>query len=310
MIKTKEYRMASIHELELIERLKKELGLGADRKFYFLLVGRTGVGKSSTVNSLLGQDMAKVGHYEATTMAVEEYESTINGIKFGLMDTPGLCDDMEEVGNDEKYIQMMRTKIKSVDSLWYVTRLDDTRVTSDEKRGIKILSDAMGSKVWNNGVIVFTFSNNIDPKNYAEALSQRTELLRREIAKYAPREAAKIPSVAVDNNKLTTPDGKEWLGELFTKVLSQISKEGAAPFYIAMARDLRPKKDDSSAHPQKPRIVLDERQREEVKKTIDAKIIPALAIAGATIGAVLGPVGSAVGGAVGSAIGVISWLWS
>jgi len=225
------------------------------------------------------------------------------------MDTPGLCDDMEEVGNDEKYIQMMRVKVKSVDSLWYVTRLDDTRVTSDEKRGIKILSEAMGPKVWNNGVIVFTFSNNIDPKNYAEALSRRTELLRQEIAKYAPREAAKIPSVAVDNNKPTTPDGKEWLGELFTKVFSQISKEGATPFYIAMAKDLQPKKDDSSVQPQKPRIVLDEKQREEVKKTIDAKMISGLALAGATIGAAFGPVGSAVGGAVGAAIGLVSWLW-
>ena len=75
----------------LIEKFK----LAQNKKFVFLLVGRTGVGKSSTVNSLMGEKIAQVGDYEATTMAVKAYDRKINDVNFTVFDTPGLCDDFE-----------------------------------------------------------------------------------------------------------------------------------------------------------------------------------------------------------------------
>jgi small GTP-binding protein len=104
-----------------------------------LLVGRTGVGKSSTINSLIDKEIAKVGGYEATTMEVQGYDLKINDVNFTVFDTPGLCDDFEEEGNDEKYLQLMQSQVKEIDSMWFVSRLDETRVTADEKRGIKLI---------------------------------------------------------------------------------------------------------------------------------------------------------------------------
>ena len=34
-----------------------------------------------------------------------------------------------------------------------------------------------------------------------------------------------IPVVAIDNTSKTTPDGKEWLGNLFTAIVDRVSKE-------------------------------------------------------------------------------------
>ncbi|MBW3586554.1 MAG: hypothetical protein KY448_12155, partial [Cyanobacteria bacterium 0813] len=44
-----------------LETVKEKLQVAQSKKFTFLLVGRTGVGKSSTVNSLMGKTIAVVG---------------------------------------------------------------------------------------------------------------------------------------------------------------------------------------------------------------------------------------------------------
>jgi predicted GTPase len=43
-------------------------------------------------------------------MGVESYDSEINGVEFTIIDTPGLCDDIPEKGNDQKYIELIRSK--------------------------------------------------------------------------------------------------------------------------------------------------------------------------------------------------------
>ena len=344
----------------ILENLQRQLKEAQKRELVFLLVGRTGVGKSSTVNSLMGKEIAQVGDYEATTMAIREYHTEINQIPFKVIDTPGLCDDLEELENDYKYLEMMRSQVKQIDCMWFVSRLDETRVTNDEKRGIKLICEAFGADVWQHAVIVFTFANSVPSHRYLEALEKRTELIRKVIAKYTDSDVAiGIPSVAVDNNNETIPNGEKWLGELYTKIFTRISQKATSTFLLATANFVKPEKADKTSQkkqtsrtrePQpyrfipdnrfsqepkqksepeqkyaagsrntsnhsesqryeRPRIELNERQKVEIRKTINANIIPALAGAGAAIGLVGGGIGAAVGGVVGAAIGAIAWFW-
>lgn len=202
------------------------------RGFSFLLVGRAGVGKSSTINSLMGRDIALVGKFEAETKVVKAYPAPPEAIiPYRIYDTPGLCDGN---GDDEGYLKLIHSEIKEpIDCLWFVTLLDEYRVRTDEIDTISHITSAFGQDIWNRAVIVFTCSDKVAPHEFENYLSERTRLIRDEIAKKVGKEIAiEIPSVAVSNVTQKTPDGKLWLGRLFVKTFVRISSEGLDGFLL------------------------------------------------------------------------------
>jgi ribosome biogenesis GTPase A len=214
------------------EVFSKLIEKAVKRPLTFLEVGRTGVGKSSTINTLIGRDVAEVGHLTATTMEVKTYNLAINDIKIQLIDTPGLCDDLEEKGNDLVYIDRIKKGVpnQEIDLVLFFSSLmaDERSVLKDEKRAIRIISEAFGKKIWEQSVIVFTCacSRNIVLYEYQNDLKEWTKILKKEIKEYAGEDIAEqIPSVAVDNNSETTPDGQRWLGNLYTTRVSARKKE-------------------------------------------------------------------------------------
>jgi len=300
---------------ELLEWFLKKIGASKDDKFSFLLIGRTGVGKSSTVNALMGEEVAKTNDSEPETMDVTVYEAESFGVKFNVIDTPGLCDDLSEVGNDELYINKMIKEIKEFHSLWFVTFLGDTRVSADEKNAIRLITEAFSSSIWERAVIIFTNSRQVPEDEFTEKLETRTRKIREEIGKHAGIDISnQIPAVAIETRKLTNPDGKEWLGELYTTVFERISENGALPFLMATAKRInKNKKQDSvlaiESFSEQPQINLTADQKKRIQKKIDATVIPGLAATGASIGFCFGPVGAVVGGIAGATIGLIAWLW-
>lgn len=208
--------------LELIEKKVQEL---TRQRIVFFVVGRAGWGKSSTVNSLVGQDICKVDDNETTTTDVTAFDFEMNGVKAIIFDTPGLCDGS---GKDHIYMEKIHSQIKDPDSMLYINRLDETRLTDNDKRGIRIISESLGPRVWEQAVIVFTFAKNVSPSEYEAKLTKRTQIVRQAIADCIknPDVAYQIPAVAIDNKSDTTPDGKEWLGEFFTVVADRVSLKG------------------------------------------------------------------------------------
>lgn len=251
-----------------------------------------------------------------------------------MYDTPGLCDGKDK---DEKYVEMMR-KVKQVDCFWYVTRLDDHRVSKDEQLGMQSLTNDLGPEIWSHAIIVFTHAGNAR-KDFSTYFNERASIVRRHIGANVPQAMAeKIPAVAVDNESVFLPDGTHWLAELYTVVLERISAKGALSFAISM-QDRVKKKDDEVAAPSYTYVNIrntkiettvtpppqpfpvdpDHLRRaegalsEKVKKDIQsfsAGRVAAGAAAGAAVGAVVaGPVGAVVGGLVGGAVGLLSSIF-
>jgi len=282
----------------------------------FLLVGRTGVGKSSTINSLLGRELLPVGDFEPTTMAVEKHDATVEGVPICVIDTPGLCDDLEAKGNDAAYLELIRRDAKEVHCVWFVTRLDETRVRSDEKRAIQVLTEGLGVKIWDHAMIVFTFADAVPEDRYEAYLNKRTELIRSAVAaSIGPQKAARIPSVGVTNKGLMTPDGRYWSGHLLATVASVLPSDRVVTIIQAVKDRLVTEEDAKAGKAKEDSIIVDRDSGISLGRAVKQALESAKVGGekGEEIGRIFGPegekVGRAVGTVVGGVVGFISGLF-
>ena len=213
------------------------------RRFTFLLVGRTGVGKSSTINTLLGKQVAPVGDTVPVTSKVEPYDTDILGIPCRIVNTPGLADGKNL---DQDYIARMHAAVgdPGVDCVWFVTPLTEMRVRDDELGAINLITQAFGPEIWSRSVVVLSFADFLQALDrYQRQLTVRPLALRQAIADalggnplqpVGSDTAAGIPFVAVSNEQDTTPDGAHWLGHLYVETLDRMSAAGFGPMFLAL----------------------------------------------------------------------------
>ena len=122
-----------------------------------LVTGKTGQGKSTLINGILGTCVATEGaHATRCTTEVQMYSKTIKGVPIKVYDSPGLQD---RTANEEEYIQGMRDTCQELSLIIYATKMINTRLTDDDKNAMLKLTKAFGENFWNYAVFVLTFAN-------------------------------------------------------------------------------------------------------------------------------------------------------
>jgi tRNA U34 5-carboxymethylaminomethyl modifying GTPase MnmE/TrmE len=139
----------------------------------FLLVGRTGVGKSSFVNATFGEYITETSEFEACTKLVEHHAYNTPLGDVCLIDTPGLAEDDEAC--DEAYLSLVRTKVdlNQIYATIYVSRLNETRFRPDEKRTLRLLTNRLGVSIWNHSILALTFAASVPGEQCEAAASRR-----------------------------------------------------------------------------------------------------------------------------------------
>jgi len=300
---------------------KRTIVSAVTKTFSILLVGRTGTGKSSTINSLVGRDAAPVGGLIPVTSKVEYFDYAINNAKVRLYDTPGLCDDAD-MSNDDSYIAAIKEVLPEIDLVLFVTPLNETRVSRDERIALRSLSAAIGRELWENMIVLFSFACSPLPGDspYEAFVEQRADAFREFVGQLTrDRISQELPFLAIDNTVDRNPDGTEWIPELFTLIVERCSASGVMPFVEALGSDVGSQDsrqeasqyatNSTSSQETNKRINLDEDQKSRVRKGLKRSVIGG-AVMGAVLAIVAVPAAPALllGAYGGAALGFWRWI--
>ena len=229
-----------------------------EQSLKILVCGKTGVGKSTLLNTLLGRELLKTGGpgsigeftFKAVADNVIPVCTTIQNVLFEVYDSPGLQDGTE---NDEKYLECMHKACADVDLVLYCIDMTTARWTHQEIMATLLLTKKFGVEFWKKAILVLTKANTLKPKSagvdeatyfkraYDSFIRKfQTQLVQQEVPEDI---TSKIPTVAAGSNRdrylpyvsKAVSDGTEercrdFLAEIWLTCFEQMSQKSRFNF--------------------------------------------------------------------------------
>lgn len=220
--------------LEILGKLKQE---NVD-SLTILVMGKGGVGKSSTVNSVIGERVVAVNAFQSEASRPVMISRARAGFTLNIIDTPGL---VEGGYVNDRAIDMIKSFLldKTIDVLLYVDRLDSYRVDTLDRQIIKAITDSFGKEIWNRAAVVFTHAQLSPPDglSYEEFFTKRSEALLKVVRlggriKKQDTLAFSMPVVLVENSgrcnknesgEKILPNGISWIPNLVKTIVDVVS---------------------------------------------------------------------------------------
>ena len=146
----------------------------ASQELSIFVSGRTGGGKSTLVNLLLGEKVADEGaEPDPTTAEVTPYNRRVSGVRVKVWDSPGLQDGTR---NEERYLNDIAAKCTHVDLFLFCINVGDAtrfNLDSPEVKAFVKLTEKLGPAIWNHAIIALTFANRIGQTSMEMRLAKR-----------------------------------------------------------------------------------------------------------------------------------------
>ncbi|KAA0049737.1 translocase of chloroplast 120 [Cucumis melo var. makuwa] len=228
-----------------------------------MVLGKTGVGKSATINSIFDEVKFSTDAFQMGTKKVQDVVGTVQGIKVRVIDTPGLLSSWSDQRQNEKILLSVKRFIKKTppDIVLYLDRLDmQTRDFSDMPL-LRTITEIFGPSIWFNAIVVLTHAASAPPdgpngtaSSYDMFVTQRSHVVQQAIRQAAGDMRLMNPVSLVENHSAcrtnragqrVLPNGQVWKPHLL--LLSFASK------ILAEANTLLKLQDSPPGRPFTPR---------------------------------------------------------
>ncbi|KAJ0984327.1 hypothetical protein J5N97_002683 [Dioscorea zingiberensis] len=209
-----------------------------DFSFKILVLGKTGVGKSATINSLFDQTKAETNAFQPATNKIQEIVGTIKGIRVTVIDTPGLSPSQSDQRRNRKNMIAVKKFIRksSPDIVLYCERIDFINRGYSDYPLLKLISDVFGSSIWFNTILVMTHASSPHlegpdgyPLNYEGYVGRATKVVQHSIHQAISSTQLENCIALVENHPLCKtnvkgekilPNGRAWMPQFLLLCLA------------------------------------------------------------------------------------------
>ncbi|KAK7246141.1 hypothetical protein RIF29_41001 [Crotalaria pallida] len=180
--------------MESAYRLDEERKDDLDFSVTILILGKTGAGKSATINSIFGEMKTSISAYGPSTDGVKKIVGMVDGVELRIFDTPGLRSSALEQSYNRKVLSRVKKFIRKSppDVVLYVDRLDAQTRDLNDAPLLKSISSTLGPSIWRNAVIALTHAASAPPDgpsgsplSYDVFLAQRSSSVQTSIGRAA-----------------------------------------------------------------------------------------------------------------------------
>ncbi|KAL9168496.1 hypothetical protein ABFS82_04G019200 [Erythranthe guttata] len=161
-----------------------------DFSINILVLGKSGVGKSATINSVFGEEKAPIDAFETGTASAREISGLVDGVKVRVIDTPGLKSSVMEQSFNRGVLSSVKkfTKKSPPDVVLYVDRLDAQSRDLNDLPLLKTITSSLNSSIWRSAIVTLTHAASAPPDgpsgaplSYDVFVSQRSHVVQQSI---------------------------------------------------------------------------------------------------------------------------------
>ncbi|XP_023526179.1 translocase of chloroplast 159, chloroplastic-like [Cucurbita pepo subsp. pepo] len=228
-----------------------------DFSLNILVLGKSGVGKSATINSIFGEDKTPINAFGPGTTSVKEIIGTVEGVKIRIFDSPGLRSSSSERRINHRILSSIKNVMKKFppDIVLYVDRLDNQTRDLNDLLLLRSVSSYLGSSIWKNAIITLTHAASAPPDGpsgsplgYEVFVAQRSHVLQQTVAQAVGDLRILNPTLMnpvslVENHpscrknrdgQKVLPNGQSWRPQLLLlcfsiKILAEVGNLSKAP---------------------------------------------------------------------------------
>lgn len=205
-----------------------------------MVLGKTGVGKSATINSIFDEIKFGTDAFQMGTKKVQDVVGFVQGIKVRVIDTPGLLPSWSDQRQNEKILHSVKRFIKKTppDIVLYLDRLDMQSRDFGDMPLLRTITEIFGPSIWFNAIVVLTHAASAPPdgpngtaSSYDMFVTQRSHVVQQAIRQAAGDMRLMNPVSLVENHSAcrtnragqrVLPNGQVWKPHLL--LLSFASK--------------------------------------------------------------------------------------